>query len=76
MTPDEIVTDKGSSLKLRTARRSMNSFVQIFIFIFCDTEAPNGIPSSRNSGLQSTFDLVGSPKNIWSINEPRPDVLF
>ena len=74
MTPDEIVTDKGSSLKLRTARRSMNSFVQIFIC--SDTEAPNGIPSSRNSGLQSTFDLVGSPKNIRSIKEPRPDVLF
>ena len=64
MTPNEIVADKGSSLKLRTARRSMNSFVQIFVFIFYDTEAPNGISSSSNSGLQSTFDVVGSPKNI------------
>ena len=75
ITPDEMVTERGSSLNVRTVRRSINSFEQIFDFSFCVTEAPNGIPSSIKSVAWFSLDFAGSPKKIWSISEPNPDVL-
>ena len=75
ITPDEMVTERGSSLNVRTVRRSVNSFDQIFAFSFCEREAPNGIPSSHKSVAWFSLDFAGSSKKIWSISEPNPHVL-